>query len=205
MTYYAILRSCIVNIFFLIAWILSKKTKFFERILPFGRKVRLILVIGISVILVTALFAVPFENLFITFSSRDSAYSYYNSNELTHVVDGKCSDLAISQNSKGCSISVIKRDGDGWKIGRNSDLVTVKFIANHDTTIRLLRYKNTDDYYISICTEGAASVKDNNSTKFVQLSYVFENSNVEFFDYYGYIHDYGEWYELTVNGDNIQF
>ena len=128
---------------------------------------------------------------------------------MSYVVEGQCSDLVITQKDATSTLNIVKKESTGWKIGNNLDLRTVKLITFDGGMIRLRQYKNTDDFYISIDVtvtdnNGAPSITDNNSTEFLELSHIPNDTNTQFYGYYGYIHNYGEWYEISVNGLAIE-
>ena len=139
----------------------------------------------------------------------ESAYSYYNTEPLSYVVERQCSDRVITQKDATSTLNIVKKESTGWKIGNNLDLRTVKLITFDGGMIRLRQYKNTDDFYISIDVtvtdnNGAPSITDNNSTEFLELTHIPNDTNTQFYGYYGYIHNYGEWYEISVNGLAIE-
>ena len=72
--------------------------------------------------------------------------------------------------------------------------------------IRVVQYKNTNDYYITVLDTngGSSEITDNRNSKFEHLDKANSTLNKTFYTYFAFIDSFDEQYALTVNGKSIK-
>ena len=149
---------------------------------------------------------VPIENLFVTFSTPESAFHYEYAAKINMVVDGKVTTMIISSTKDGTSQTVIPKSGNGWKldIGIDQKKVVEKIVGTK--TIFVYRYKDSEDYYVVVWDPLAAknnilNVSDNRNSKFIHYSTDISGSK-----YITYVNKFrSSGYELSINNQIVKF
>jgi hypothetical protein len=62
-------------------------------------------------------YLVPFENLFITFSSPESAFKYKINKDINAIIEGNDSTFIIYSNDGANSFEAFPKSKNGWKLG----------------------------------------------------------------------------------------
>lgn len=199
---YNIIRIIIGCVFLVSSTIIIKKSKITRK------RILYVVFTGISVALITALALVPFENLFITFSSPESAYDYYSlgKSNIELVVEGNNCDFAIDRNNNSDTHLIIPKTTDGWKIGIGLHTKRIVQKFSNGISIYVYQYKNTNDYFITILNTsgGESTVSDEYNTNFHSLEnndYVYGKT---FVTYYAHIPDFNTQYSIMVNDIEIE-
>ncbi len=126
-----------------------------------------------SVLLITVLSFLPFENLFVTFDSPAAAYKYYilGASDPELILEGDSCDFVVDREDGVESYFVIPKTEDGWKvgIGVNLKLIDDKFCDG--ISVSVFRYKNTEDYFITVCdiSGGESIISDGENSEFQML------------------------------------
>lgn len=159
----------------------------------------------VALFLSTALFFIPFENVFITFHSVESAYEYTGNSTISLVVKGKNCDLVVGNKNDIEEYLIIPKNKRGWEIGLGSytKLIYQQIIDN--IAIDIYQYKDTNEYFITILnTEGGScEISDDHSSDFLSLEKNNSYLNNTFITYYANIFNPNKDYKITVNGTNV--
>ena len=162
----------------------------------------------ISIIMVTILAFIPFENLFISFNSPESVYNYVNfgPSSIKLVVKGDNSDFVIGEKNNRDIYLIVPKTDEGWKIGTGTNMKEIYRTNTNENVVHLYQYENTDDYYITIfnISGGYAEITDNYGSSFLFVEKKNESLNKTFVTYYAYIHNFDAPYLVIVNGDKIE-
>jgi len=148
----------------------------------------------------------PFENLFITFDSPEKAYEYYNGkSEETFVVEGTVCDFVVAQKGESSSYLMIPKTENGWKIGLGSEMKRVAQNISGDTTLYVYRYKQTNEYFITVHNAYGKAMKitDCYNSVFYALSNDQGESDKPTWSYYAYVPGYNAAYYALVDGNTI--
>lgn len=197
---FTIFRLVFGSIVFVTCFILIRKSR------TLHKRRWLITAFVAAIILTTISALIPIENAFVIFSSPESAYHYNNSGDVKLVVNGEESDFIVGSNGDTEVYTIVPKSNDGWKLGMGLDTKRVVQITSDGISVCVYRYKNSDDYYITVfdTTGGPFDITDNRSTKFQCLDESNSALNKTFYTYYAYINDYDNQYVLTVNGKTIK-
>ncbi|MBQ9859461.1 MAG: hypothetical protein IJO76_02135 [Clostridia bacterium] len=170
-----------------------------HRYKPLTKKIAIGSAIG-WIVLSLALSFLPFENSFVTFSSPEAAYKYYYPTASPYqIIKGNESDLVLGDGRDGTTtILIVPKNEDGWKVGIGSEINTVYNGIAGTLPVQIHRYKDSNDYYITVFGEHGKelSISDNRGSTFasdLQLRNVYR----------AHIADMNRQYELTVNGEKI--
>lgn len=124
----------------------------------------------------------PAENNFTSFKTIEQAFSYSNTGEIIHRIDGSKSGLIIYQDDETIGLCFLpKTEKNRWKISSlfsfdtvyNNKGVTIK---NTDYSISVFRVKKTDDYYLVLdawFVDEKPIVSDNESSNFECVERVY--------------------------------
>ena len=159
-----------------------------------------------AVILTTISALIPIENLFVTFSSLKSAYSYNHSASIKLVVDGNESDFVVGTKGGTYVYAIVPKSNNAWKMGMGSDIRRMVQTISDGVTVYVYQYKNTNDYYITVLDTngGSSDITDNRNSKFEHLDNVNSTLNQTFCTYFAFIDGFDKQYALTVNGKSIR-
>lgn len=199
---YSVLRLIIGCVFLGCSIVIIKRSKVVRK------RILYIVATGISVVLITVLAFLPFENLFLTFGSYKTAYQYYNfgKSNIELVVEGNSCDLIVDRKNDSDVHLIIPKTTNGWKIGIGSNTRKIIQKTTNGITICIYQYKNTNDYFITIIdTNGEKlEVSDNYNTRFYSLeknNYFIEKTVIT---YYAHISNLNPQYSIIVNGNEIE-
>ena len=161
---YGIIRLIIGIVFFVFSIIVIKKyIVAHKRILYF-------VFTSIAIALITVLAIIPFENLFITFSSPKLSYEYYTSGKsnIELVVEGTDCDFVVDCKNDAYTYLIIPKNSYGWKIGTGVNTKRIFQKISNGITVYIYQYKNTNDYFITIfdTAGGELEILDSYNTEF---------------------------------------
>lgn len=152
---------------------------------------------------------IPFENLFINFSSPEDVFKYTKHGEIDKIIYGENSCMIIYNNDNSQQTLFVRKDGDGYKIVtymQYSKEYLVSKNYNNSTYIcstHIYTLNQTGDTYsVGHLYNNTNDVKlsDNFDTEYY-LTHI--NGNVYYF--YGYLKDYNENYSLYINSTEAVF
>lgn len=155
---------------------------------------KLVLFIVAFVLVTTVSNLIPVENAFITFSSPEEAYNYFDSADVEIVVEGEKSALIIAD---GNIHKIVPKSAGGWKIGMGLDSKKEKEKIYNGYWIFVFNYKKTDEKYIMVSSSDKKIIDITDS-----VGSVFYNSDDSRYSY-AYIKDYDNTYTVNVNGEGI--
>ncbi len=191
---FGLIRVLIGVIFFIIYLLIAKITKLNLK------KRHYILSVFASIVLITVLAFVPFENLFVTFSSPKAVFNYMNfgKSEIKLIVTGNKTAFVIGGENTN-KLLIVPKTENGWKIGTGYKTQKAYSKITDDLIIDVYQYQNTDDYYIAVykINGGQFDITDSNDSVFYPLG------NTSFYTYYAYIPKYNSHYWILVNGEKI--
>lgn len=126
---------------------------------PVRKKRQMRCALFVAIALGVILYVVPIENIFVTFSSPESAYHYTRSEPVKIVVTGSTTDLVVAGGTDNNTFLILPKAQAGWKIslGYNDRWVLNTFCG--ETSVSVLRYKNTNEYYIMLKEKSGASLR----------------------------------------------
>lgn len=149
------------------------------------------------------LWYIPFENLFINFSSPEDVFKYTKQGEIDKIIYGENSCMIIYNNDNSQQTLFVRKDGDGYKIVTYMQyskeyLVSKNYCSTHIYTLN----QTGDTYSVGHLYNNTNDVKlsDNFDTEYY-LTHI--NGNVYYF--YGYLKDYNENYSLYINSTEAVF
>lgn len=194
---FAIVRCIIVAVLLGIAClIIAKSRSLYKKKLFIGSAV-MGLALGI------ALAFLPFENLFITFSSPEEAYDYADLglSEVVLVVPGYNTDLVVAGEDGIYEYRILPKIPDGWKLGLKSDLNMIANYHSEKFSIYVYQYKDARDCYINIVdSTGRFKVTDCYQSEFYHLK---EKERFLGSNYYAHLPEIDPLYWITVNGETV--
>ena len=202
---YSFIRIIIGCIFLLCSFIFIKKSKAIRKRLLF------IVFTILSVILVTVLGFVPFENLFVTFDSPKAAYEYYflGKSNIEMIVEGDTCDFVADRKKDNVNnILIIPKTADGWKVGIGLNIKRLDHKFSNGIVFDVYQYKDTNDYFITVfdTNGGESTISDENNTEFIPSKERYiDPLGKSFVTYYAHLTDFGPNYTVTVNGNVISF
>lgn len=158
-----------------------------------------------AVLCSTLSFLFPFENVFVTFSTPESAFSYANLGNVKLVIDGSKTNFVVAEKGDTNIYSIIPKTEKGWKLSVGIDTKNIIQKVCNGIVIYVYQYKNTDDYYITIfdTNGGPLGVADSYNSEFSYSTRIDEHLNETFYTYYTYVQELDNQYCLTVNGRSI--
>lgn len=155
-------------------------------------------VLAIFCLFVAATLAViPFENVFLSFQTCESAFQYQQMGSIEKMVGGANSELVFYRKSGTYTYSSVifpKEDGR-WKLSNWFDTKIILNTEKDDWNIIVYCYKG-EDYYIKLFNafdSGDHVISDNQET-------VFEQANIDYLTYLGYIDWDRQEYSITIDG-----
>ncbi len=163
----------------------------------------------IAIALYVLLSLIPFENLFLTFDSLESAYEYFvfGKSDIELVVEGNNCDFIVDRNKDTDTFLIIPKTENGWKIGTGSNMVRVAQKLSNGISVNVYQYKASNDHFITVLNVNGRELKISDDYSTVFYSTVKSNSYLEksFVTYYAHLFDFNENYCLEVNGELITF
>ena len=171
-----------------------------------------VIIICGAFMLASLLYCIPFENLFVSFSSPEEAYHYYEPyGDVQFVSEGTDSAFVYGE---GGSMA-IKRKKDGWGFfasgsrqntfknlyRKTLSLDTSVDSINH-TSVSIIYVPGTTDYYVMVSsTSNPVTVEDS-----IKSEYSFvkrEWGMTVLYTAYAYLGRMNENYTIVVNGEQI--
>lgn len=169
---------------------------------------RLVSVI-VSVLLISALYFLPLENLFMTFDSPQEVYRYVNvgKENIELMVEGESSTLIVGCQNDTYRHSIIPKTTKGWKLGTSVQTKKIFQKVSDEILIEVYQYKDTSDYYIAVLsfTGGALEIIDSDNSVFYSLEKENDFQENTFVSYYAYTSRFDSQYCLTVDGIKYSF
>lgn len=194
---YSIIRCLIFfSIIFIILFIAKKKRLCLKKCLIFCGIPWIVLFIGS--------YFVPVENIFVKFDSPESVYNYYQlgNHDIHTVIEGDCSALVVGSENDVYEILVIPKEKDGWKIGISTNTEkTVIVNEENELYMTIYQLKNTNDTFIEISHfyGNSLDITDSEKSDFASVSI----TERPYYTYYACISNFGEEYQIFVNGNKI--
>ncbi len=150
---------------------------------------------------------IPFENLFITFSSPEKVfnYCYTKKTKAKLVVEGKDSDLVIGEDDDAHIYLIVPKVANGWKIGMWTNTKLISYEMYNSISVDVYQYKNTNDYFVSILdmNGGYSQITDSFQSEFSALEQPMDVLEKTYVTYYTNIQDFTDEYWINVNGEKI--
>ena len=132
-----------------------------------------IYILAIAAIFSLIFMFIPFENLFITFSSPEKVfnYCYTKKTKVKLVVEGKDSDLVIGEDDDAHIYLIVPKVANGWKIGMWTNTKLISYEMYNNISVDVYQYKNTNDYFVSILdmNGGYSQITDSFQSEFSAL------------------------------------
>ena len=200
---YNTIRLIVLVVMIVAAILILRKTK--------PKNTRLTYIITVAAVLLFSLIIteVPFENLFVRFSTPEKAYQYLENGMLECKTEGEKSTLVISyeNNKKHTTKTVIlPKDAKGWKLGTEWSS-KILYSKNFDKgLIEVLKLKGSDDYYVIVfdySSKQSVEVTDSENSEFAVTIRNDDNNDPERFTYCAYVKDMKDDYKLNVDGEQI--
>ena len=167
----------------------------------------LLVVLLVIVYLGATLF--PLEEPFLTFPTVEEAFHYKYDNTIDLIVEGKESAqiVSYSEQERGYYIAILPKTEEGWRPGVQSDIRTVSRISSPGGVVSLRRYKNTNDFYLTIHSiTGFEELYDNKNTEFLSATTpsLLEKRIAPGY-YCAYFDGIDDDYVLTIDGEEYTF
>lgn len=144
----------------------------------------------------------PFENIYMTFSSPEEAYAYTNPKRLDVIckIDGTESTLLVSREESGDNYILVSRKDTGWKIGTGFEINNVAERIQNGTLIKIIQYRGHDDYYVILfdLKDSIHTISDHMDSTFFELQK--DNSVLSTKVYIAHIADIQTDYYVEING-----
>lgn len=166
---------------------------------------KLIITFMLTIIFTTLSALIPLENVFVTFSSPESAYNYNHSGKVKLIVNGSKTDFIVGEKNNTDVYLIVPKSDNGWKQGLGLDTKRICDKISDGITVYVYQYKNTDDYYIVLLNTngGPLDITDNNNSEFIYSESANSILNKTFYTYYAYLNSFNRQYTLTVNVENV--
>lgn len=151
----------------------------------------------------------PIEEPFLTFPTAEEALHYKYDYDIELTVEGNESTQIVCHSSteKGYYGAVLPKTDKGWKPEIQWDKKIVGQIFAPSCIVMLQRYKQTDDFYLTIqSASGMDELFDNRNTEFQSLTgpSPLEKKVLPGY-YYAFIDGIDENYVLTIDGEDYTF
>lgn len=151
----------------------------------------------------------PIEEPFLTFSTVEEALHYTYDCDIMLTIEGNESTQIVCNSStkKGYYDVVLPKTDKGWKPNIPLDTKIAETIFAPNCIIMLQRYKQTNDFYLTIqSASGMDELFDNRNTEFQSLTGPSPlGKKVLPGYYYAFIDDVDENYVLTIDGEDYTF
>ena len=208
---------CVIGIVLLSLWnirlILSQKARKQKMVLCVILPLIFLAMVYMGDSLVQAEAEVQAEESALVFDTPEEAFHYKFPNRIWLILEGNESTLVVPGDMGSSSWypgAILPKTEDGWnpanRVYRNE--VARVFSRNHGE-IRLLRYKESDDFYLAIYYLGSTpgELFDNKGTDFLNSSgNVLSNEPLHRgFKYFAFVDGIDENYVLTIDGEEFTF
>ena len=171
------------------------------------KKVVRFLILMLPFILVTVLFFIPFENLFIDFDSPEKVYKYvnYGNKNIKVIVPGEKVDLVVGNKNNSDVYYTVPKNGDTWKIGVTLDTKIIDRKIEDDFVIMIHHYTKSNDYFVTVIDRynKIKSISDSKQSDFILPDDSNNSVNNTFATYYANVRDFNELYWINVDGEII--
>lgn len=152
----------------------------------------------------------PIEEPFLTFPTVEEAFHYEYDCDILLTVEGSESTQVVCDlgHGSGYHSVVLPKTDKGWKPGISLDTKPVETKFTHNgTTILLQRYKQTDDFYLTVVSlVGMDELFDNRNTEFQSITgSSFSGNEIPPGRYYAFLDGVDENYVLTIDGEEYTF
>lgn len=143
---------------------------------------------------------IPFENLFYTFPTVESAYYYSCQDAITQVVDGDETTMVLSEGDGENNVVIFPKKDDGWALNSVFSTKMIVGFASEEYTVILLKHRPTKECYICVWSRipGDHVITDTNGSIFEQ-TYMTKTRS----EYCAYIGTPGATYRLVIDGEEI--
>lgn len=200
-----LLSRCLLLVLLIVIILLA--TKRMKRVF------RLLLCIQ-CVVIISTLFALPVENLFIDFKTPENVFTYYAAdnfihNKIVHIEEGEQTCfIYYEQYPNSNSYLIIPKTEEGYKLPVSSaDKIVVNRLDIHGSGW-VIHYEGTDDYYLSvhgITDEENVTATDSNGKQLDVILKEIPKSESKTFAVLSYIDEFTNDYSVTINGYTIKF
>lgn len=167
------------------------------------KKALLIISLIFIVMLIIASMFIPVENLFVTFSTPETAYRYLYSKDPVLKVAGETSDFMVSiVDNNTVNIGLFSKTESGWKLGLGSDIRLVYSTIEDGVVFDVYQFKNQEEYYISVLPTKEnvlIDISDNRQSEFYHLEFFQSYLKQPYYMYYAYVKDFNETYSVKIN------
>lgn len=195
---YNLIRWIITFIILIIFIILVKKEKIV--LTPLKRNIIMIFILGG---LSTILCLIPLENALFSFESPEDAYQYMYLKSLKKdaiIINGESSTKIINKNET----VYFPRKEDGWKLDPTSVPKIVYKEAIDKYSIHIIRYGNTDDYYVTVTSYNNKkfTLSDSKKSNF-QSNDITGNADITIYSYVGCVNSIEDNYYILIDDEKI--
>jgi hypothetical protein len=161
-----------------------------------------------TTILITLFISIyPFENLFMSFKSAESAFKYYsNKGVMLKTFEASDSTIVVYGGNDYIDSVILPKKSNGWKLPwlwPNYEKKNISF-SNGDNSYNIVysRYFNSTEYFIIITTDKTTlSIEDSNDSEFEQFYSKNEMLNENWNYYITHISNLNNDYYIEINGD----
>lgn len=197
---YALIRLALVVIASILLVTKLKKSKFKSK------KRATIIGLCSTLILWSTLEFIPFENLFVTFDSPEASYRYmyFSASNDPLIVSGDSCDLLIDCDNRRAAFNnvLIPKTENGWKISRVGIPKCNVYRYDNGVTLNLYRYKNTDDYFLTITRSDGTEIElSADNAEFDSVWYDMPTFANGMFLYYAHVNELGY---ITIDGEYVK-
>ncbi len=168
-----------------------------------NKSILLSLIVSIIFIVISSF--IPFENSFITFSSLEKAFKYYNTGEIKTILDGENSTMIIADDNNADQISIIPKikETNKWKIGMGYNIKNIASLKGNSFYVYIDTYDESNDYYIYITTINL-KIHEISDTCNSEFQLIPDRSNGYYKNYAAYIKNYSDDYSIFINNEEIK-
>lgn len=167
------------------------------------KRIALSTVLALIVGMLTTVY--PIEDAIISFSSPKDVFKYTMRGTVEHIIDGQSSSMVFGRRSgEKIQYHVIPKSNGKWKIGSITDLKVYHMqIPFPWLSITVERFKNTDDYYITVLDTSSVekTITDRNGTAYYKGYQDIESGSCL---YHAYVYCFDMDYYILVDGEKIQ-
>lgn len=172
----------------------------------FRRGKNLVLVLAVLAIIVGTIF--PVENLIISFSEPEAAFSYAKNGDVIDVVTGVSSCMIVYQTDSGYDTWLIPKTKDGYKLPSFYGTHTCHLqMASNEETINasvFIKQIGTDSYFqTGFVSDACPTVKDVNGKSISTLANDIPGTETVFVFAYGCISDPLDEFQMMINENTV--
>ncbi len=174
-----------------------------------GKKTWNIIALAICAVFAAVTCLIPIENAFVTFSSPQKAYEYWNgSKNVILVMDGVDSSRVVEKKG-GYTFggAVLPKAEDGWKISAPLDKVKTDTRIYNDIIIRITHREGSEDYYLHLFEskdQRELQITDSLGCEIYDYKeYDSRLKNPTMHYYFIYVRNLDGDYELTIDGETF--